>query len=524
MKILKYSPNLVRDHYDVIIIGSGISGLCSSALLAIKGKKILLLEKHFKIGGYTHTFKRDKFEWDVGIHYVGGVHRKKSFTRKLFDKISNSNLKWNKMSDNYDRIIFPDKSYNFIAPEKSFIENIIAYFPDDESSIIAYVELVKKVNKTMFKYIGAKGLTGISEKLLFNYLSKGFLKYSDKTTYQALSEITSNQKLIGVLTGQWGDYGLPPKKSSFIMHCAIVGHYFDGGNYPIGGSAMIAESIVPQILDNDGHIFISTGVDKINIVKGKCKGVILENGDVINSNNVISSAGINNTITKFLREEKAFEEFNENIKKVEPSYGHACLYAGFNDTAKNLNISDTNLWVYPGYDHDLNTENYMSNEKNEFPLVYMSFASAKDPDWDKNHPGTATLEAIVPTSFDGFSKWSDKPWKNRGTQYEDFKESFSNRIIDTIYKHNPNLVGKISFSELSSPLSTRDMAHYQSGELYGINHTPDRFRQRWLKPKTPIKGFYMTGQDITTVGLPSALASGILTVSVLLKKNLFKEL
>tara|TARA_B110000438_G_scaffold2753_1_gene2837 strand:+ start:15 stop:941 length:927 start_codon:yes stop_codon:yes gene_type:complete len=308
------------------------------------------------------------------------------------------------------------------------------------------------------------------------------------------------------------------------MHCAIVGHYFDGGNYPIGGSAMIAESIVPQILDNDGHIFISTGVDKISIVKGKCKGVVLENGDVINSNNVISSAGINNTITKFLREEKAFEEFNENIKKVEPSYGHACLYAGFNDTAKNLNISDTNLWVYPGYDHDLNTENYMSNEKNEFPLVYMSFASAKDPDWDKNHPGTATLEAIVPTSFDGFSKWIDKPWKNRGTQYEDFKESFSNRIIDTIYKHNPNLAGKISFSELSSPLSTRDMAHYQSGELYGINHTPDRFRQRWLKPKTPIKGFYMTGQDITTVGLPSALASGILTVSVLLKKNLFKEL
>ena len=39
-----------------------------------------VLEKHFKIGGYTHTFKREGFEWDVGIHYIGGVHNKKSFS------------------------------------------------------------------------------------------------------------------------------------------------------------------------------------------------------------------------------------------------------------------------------------------------------------------------------------------------------------------------------------------------------------------------------------------------------------
>ena len=52
---------------------------CVAALLAIEGKKILMLEKHFKVGGYTHTFKRQKYEWDVGIHYIGGVHNKKAF-------------------------------------------------------------------------------------------------------------------------------------------------------------------------------------------------------------------------------------------------------------------------------------------------------------------------------------------------------------------------------------------------------------------------------------------------------------
>jgi len=524
MKTGKYKKDKLNDNYDVIIIGSGISGLCSAALLSMEGKKVLVLEKHFKIGGYTHTFRRNNYEWDVGIHYIGGMHNKRSFSRKLFDKITNNNLKWNKTDDNYDRIIFPDKSYDFVAPKSKFIENLKNYFPDESLNIDKYIEIIISINKSMFKYFAAKGLSGFKEILFSNYLSKDFLKFSDKTTYQALSEITSNQELIGVLTGQWGDYGLPPKQSSFAMHCAIASHYLDGANYPIGGSGMIAKTIVPVIEENGGQLFISTGVESIYIKNGKCRGVILENGDIIESKSVISSAGVQNTLNKFLAKEPSLDSYRNNIKLVEPSSGHGCLYVGFDEPAKDLGITNTNLWIYPSYDHDRNVQKYMNNENEEFPLVYLSFASSKDPSWDDNYPGTATLEAIVPTSFNHYNKWKDTPWKKRGNDYLEYKEKFSQRIIQEIYKQCPNLKDKISYYELSSPLSTRDMAHYEFGELYGANHTPSRFRQKWLKPKTPIKNLYLTGQDITTVGLPSALMSGMLTSSTLLNKNLFKTL
>ena len=524
MKTYKYSKDKLQDKYDVIIIGSGISGLCSAALLGMEGKKVLVLEKHFKVGGFTHTFKRNNYEWDVGIHYIGAVHLKKTLPSKIFNKITENNLKWNKMSDNYDRIIFPDKSYDFVAPKSKFIEMMKSYFPSESSNIDQYVEIVAKVNQSMFKFFSTKALSGISEFLLYKRYSKEFLSYSDKTTYQALSEITSNEQLIGVLTGQWGDYGLPPKESSFAMHCAIAGHYFDGANYPVGGSASIAETIVPVIEKHNGEIFVSTGVDKIYIKDGKCKGVILENGDRIESSIVISSAGIQNTLAKFLRDESSLDKYKTNLHKVKPSCGYACLYVGFEEKAKSLGIENTNQWIYPSYDHDLNTNTYMQDETAPFPVTYISFASSKDPAWDTNHPNTATLEAIVPTNFNHFSQWADKPWKKRGDEYENYKQKFSERIIKEIYKHNSNLEGKIAYHELSSPLSTRDMAHYQFGELYGMDHTPSRFRQKWLKPKTPIKGLYLTGQDITTVGLPSALTSGVLTSSVIMKKNLFKSI
>ncbi len=524
MKLRKFSKQNIKDYYDAIIIGSGISGLCCAALLSMEGKKVLVLEKHFKVGGYTHTFKRKKYEWDVGIHYVGGVHKKNVFIRRLFDKITNENLKWNKTNDNYDRIIFPDKSYDFIAPKNKFIQSIKTAFPNEINAIDQYMGILRKVKDASMKYFATKALSGISEFALYRYLSKDFFKYSDKTTYEVLSNLTSNKKLIGVLTGQWGDYGLPPKQSSFAIHSMIANHYFDGANYPIGGSKMIAENIIPVIEQYGGEILVSTGVDKINVKNNKVKGVILESGDCIDSDIVISSAGVENTINKFLRNDDQYNQYTKNLKQVDASGSHVCLYIGFDKNAKELGISDTNLWIYPGYDHDKNINDYLNNKTDDFPLLYLSFASSKDPKWDTNNPNTATMEAITLSSYNDFNEWSKEPWLKRGKKYESYKERISQKIIDVIYLHLPHLKNKISYYELSTPLSTRDMANYKYGELYGINHTPARFRQKWLKPKTKINGLYLTGQDILTAGLAGALSAGALTTSVILKKNLFKSI
>ena len=511
-------------NYDIIVIGSGISGLTCGALLGMEGRRVLILEKHFKIGGYTHTFKRQGFEWDVGIHYIGAVHKKESFPRRAFDKISDNNLKWSKMSDNYDRIIFPDKSYDMIAPKSKFIETMKGYFPENVSEIDRYIKLVTEVNRSTMKYFSAKALSGISEVFLRPFLTRKFLKFSNITTYDALSAITSNKRLISVLTGQWGDYGMPPKESSFVMHCMIANHYFDGANYPAGGARMIAETVVPVIEKNGGEVVKSCGVDSIWIENGSARGVILESGEKISSDTVISSVGVANTITKFLREEDSVKSYKENLDSVKPSSGHACLYIGFDQSAEDLGIEDTNLWVYPSYDHDENVKNFNHNQESEFAVLYMSFASSKDPDWDKNHPGKATMEVIVPSGFKHYKEWSDEPWKKRGAKYEEYKEKISQRIIKELYRHCPHLKDKISYYELSTPLSTKSLANYEFGELYGIDHDPKRFRQKWLKPKTPIKNLFLTGQDILTVGLTGALGSGVLTTSVVLGKNMFKRI
>jgi choline dehydrogenase-like flavoprotein len=52
-----------------------------------------------------------------------------------------------------------------------------------------------------------------------------------------LERHSTNKELLALLAAQWGNYGLPPGKASFGMHAIVANHYFEGGNYPVGGRA-----------------------------------------------------------------------------------------------------------------------------------------------------------------------------------------------------------------------------------------------------------------------------------------------
>jgi all-trans-retinol 13,14-reductase len=92
------------------VIGSGLGGLAYAAIMAKMGKKVLVLEKHYVAGGFTHVFKRKDYEWDVGIHYVGEMHREFTFMRYLFDHITDCELKWEEMDEVYDRVVIGENS------------------------------------------------------------------------------------------------------------------------------------------------------------------------------------------------------------------------------------------------------------------------------------------------------------------------------------------------------------------------------------------------------------------------------
>jgi len=239
---------------------------------------------------------------------------------------------------------------------------------------------------------------------------------------------------------------------------------------------------------------------------------------------VVSSAGVVNTYGKFLRSSKSAPTFKKRLQKVVPTGSYVCLYVGFNSSAKDIGLETTNLWIYPDYDHDKNVAEFAADSTKDFPVVYVSFPSAKDPAWDKEHPNSATMEVITMAQFEWYDKWTSGYWKKHGDEYEAYKEEISQRLLAKVFEHVPQAKAHLDYYELSTPLTVRDLANYPQGELYGLEHDPSRFQQRWLKPRSEIKNLFLTGQDILTVGVTSALFSGLVTASAITKKDLRKEL
>jgi len=237
---------------------------------------------------------------------------------------------------------------------------------------------------------------------------------------------------------------------------------------------------------------------------------------------VISDAGASNTYNGLIRENfPALGKLRRAIAAIPPSISHICLYAGAEGTASELGLAGTNLWVHAGVDHDANLQRFFSDPDSEFPAVFISFPSAKDPEFDTRFAGRSTIEVVTFAPYDWFTRWERTHWRKRGKDYENFKMALQSRLLEVLYRYVPSVRGRIVHAELSTPLSTRHFTSHANGEIYGLAHTPARFQLRALGPRTPIRDLYLAGQDAAICGVTGAVTGGILAASAALRRNLF---
>ncbi|RTL26695.1 MAG: NAD(P)/FAD-dependent oxidoreductase [Burkholderiales bacterium] len=508
---LRFRDWRLKGPYDAVVIGSGMGGLTTAAMLSAMGWKVAVLEQHYTAGGYTHSYEREGYEWDVGLHYVGDMDARTQ-PRKLMDFLTGGRLQWAAMGQVYDRFFIGDKVFDAVAGKQAFRDELVRRFPQEAAAIDRYMALLAQVKKAVPLFTMARLLKPWQRAVVKPCLGLMLPRTLNMSTGAVLSEITQNPELIAVLTAQWGDYGLPPSQSSFLIHALVASHYLHGGYYPVGGSWRIAEAILPQIRAAGGEVFTYARVKQIIVEQGQTKGVLMEDGTRIDCACVISSAGVVNTFQHLVpAAEVQGAGYDTQLKQVKPSAAHLGVYVGLKHTAEELALPKTNFWIYPGHDYDGVLQRFMDDPEQPFPVVYISFPSAKDPDFARRYPGKATIEIVAPTNYAWFERWQDTIWGKRGEDYDAAKARWGERLMEVLYEKLPQLRGKVDYFEVSTPLSTNWFGGYQRGELYGLDHDPSRFQQDWLSPRTRIKGLWLTGQDVLTCGIVGAMMGGILT-------------
>lgn len=221
-KVLKqsFSVDRVPTQLDAIVVGSGIGGLSTAAILAKVGKKVLVLEQHDQAGGCCHTYVEKGFEFDVGIHYIGGME-KGTFQRTLLDQLTESGTEWVKLEDVYDNVVIGGgedsgsdgkrKTYEIPSGRGKLMASLIEKFPSEEKAIKKYFSITKEIGRSMMYIFLLKVLPlwlarlFVSSSVLQKLVPS--LSYFQKSLSEVLDELTDNVELKAVLAYSFGDYG-----------------------------------------------------------------------------------------------------------------------------------------------------------------------------------------------------------------------------------------------------------------------------------------------------------------------------
>ena len=521
----RYSHSKVPKDIDTIIIGSGIGGLSTASLLAQSGKKVVVLEQHYLAGGCTHSFVDKGTEHETGIHYVGSMNKYKP----LFDLIGEDEIEWCQLGHEnpdkfiYDEIVVDGEHYQFPAGKYNLINYLIEKFPEDKYGIREYFSLVEMAAKKnlFFNLKTAPYFLSVLYYYFNELFGSTYNSFNNCTAEYIVNRYIKNPRLRKVLLGQFPDYGMLPQDASFFIHASIVNHYLEGGFYPKGGPSVIAKSIIKKINKHNGTVFVGEKVRNIIIENGVAKGVLMNNGDIIPSKNVVSAAGIRTTFETLINKLQVPKIYKNILSKVKPSVQHFYLFVNLDGTPEELNLPSNNFWIYP--------ENPDTGESDYTELIngmltdpvdstsrvpaFLGFSCRKDTSWNERFPNKSNCVIITQVDYEYFKQWENE----RDIDYRRIKNEISIKILDTIlYKYFPQTKGKVRDFDSATPLTTKFYLNSTHGESYGLEMNKYRAINCFdIRPKTPIKNLYLTGQDICTLGFTGALMSGVLTSNVM---------
>lgn len=470
------------------------------------GEKVLILEQHHTLGGFTHTFKRGKYEWDTGLHYVGKMEAGQ-FPRRLMDLITERKVEWLKMPEPFECFHFPGFKFAQSSGRAELIEGIAAIFPQERAVIEKYFHDVGRA-QTWGNLKFATQVLPWFMAWVPKLATKFFGDIGQMTLGEYFAKNVRNPDLAALLAGQCGDYGLAPSEASFFVHALIVNHYATGGYYPEGGSKRLPEAIRAHLQSLGADILLRHEAREILVENGRVSGVRAKFRDeekVFTAKRVISTVGSRQTFGRLLRQSSFARE---EIAKIPTGMTMATIYLGLNDSPAKLGFKGENHWIFKStnFEDMLRIHNKLPDA--EIQGCYLSFPSLK-----ARSEGPHTAEILIPIGHEYFRELAQGGWRRRGAEYDKAKAALAEQTLEFVENKFPGFRALIEYMEVSTPMSIEHFTKHAGGEAYGLPAVPSRYSRKWLGPRTHIKGLYLGGADVLAHGIVGAMSSGLCAVT-----------
>ena len=523
----------VPENPDVVIIGSGLSGLTAAAYLAANGKKVLVLEQYDVAGGCSQTFRRkNEWQFDVGLHYIGGV-RTGEIGRIIGGLGLNDRIEFPELDpDGFDTFVFPDLEFKVPKGWDNYVGRLVETFPDEEEGLRA----VTDVMRNMMEELREVGIPD-SDTDLKEYVEKAptVVSWGMRSMTDLFDEHYLSERSRAVLLGQAGDYATPPSRTPVTLHSGVVDHYLhEGAFYVRGGGQEMAGHLVDLIHTYGGRVRTHAEVERILTEETgsggyRVTGVELAGGEEIATESVIATGDIKHLFLELLDPEAVPEDIRNTVDGYRMATPLVTVYLGL-----DFDITDrmpaTNYWLHSRYDQESYYEPVAAGEFDTDPPVYISSASAKDPGHEGHAPpGCSTLELMTWATPDpaawGVDESEEAPKYSRQDGYREAKQKITDQLIDRAEEKLGELRSHILWEEAASPMTQTRYTLSSGGSSYGIELATDQFGPLRLEYRTPIEGLTLGGVSSRRGhGILGAMAGGVESASTVLGRSLRTEI
>lgn len=488
---------------SAVVIGGGLGGLFTGAILSKENIKVTVVEKNTTVGGGLQSFTRFGEVYDTGMHVIGGMQeggniRKICNYLGIMDKVFLSHVDPNEIDTLY---FAEDKTtYRIAQGKENFVNCLAEYFPDSKAELDRYVEvlydIVDQINLFYLRPENRDYLITHSEDFMISANS-------------LIDRYISNPKLRSILSYVNPLYGGCKDITPAYIHSLISVLYINGPSRFAGGSHLFAEVLKDYITQNSGEVIVGDGVERVFSEGKTITEIRTRKGKVFKADYYICAIHPC-TFLKMLDDPTLLpKSYRDRLNEIPNTYSAFTLnlklkpntFKYINHTAYYISKYDE-IWSFDRADK-------------EWPLgfLYMTPPEIEQGEYSNK------IIVTAPMTWDHVKQWEDTTVGRRGQEYEAWKKDCAEKLLDKMEEMYPNFRDCIEAMNTASPLTIRDYYGVKEGAMCGYLKDCNNMTLSRVPVVTKAKNLFLTGQNCGGHGFCGVPLTAISTCEAILGRN-----
>jgi len=448
--------------YDVLIIGAGMSGLAAGIRLTYYGKRVCIVEKHHRVGGLNSFYNLGGHKFDVGLHAMTNYVPKgvrlaplPKLMRQLKLKAEDFALCPQRMSV----IKFPNKTLRFNNDFSFFVQEVADNFPKQADNF-------RNLLKTIFEY------------------DELDLYAKPISAREVVSSIVSDPLLSDMIFCPLMFYGNAQENDMEFGQFVIMfkSIFCEGFARPQAGVRQILDVLVKKYKACGGELKMKCAVTSLKCANGKVESILLQNGEVLTADRILSSAGYVETMRLLSNYDSA--SFEHDVGRI------SCM--------ESIMVLDKEP-AKMGYDTTIafynNSDRFDYRRPDELVDVSSGVICC---------PNNFQFESPLPegmlriTNLANFDLWN----RLGEEEYKAQKAAWLETTLKEVVKFVPDFRDSIVFTDIFTPKTIHKFTGHINGAVYG---TPNKIKTG----RTHLDNLFICGTDQGFLGIVGTMLSGI---------------